>query len=248
MINTYIWVLVLAFISGLTTIIGVVAAFYFKKNNKGIVAGIGFAIGIMLLVSFFELIPESINSAGTIMTLTAVIFGMLLIVFLDFLIPESCFTHSKGTFDKHLLKAAYCVAFCLILHDFPEGFAMATSFIHSPKMGLLLALAIAIHNIPEEFAMAVPLIAAGKGKKFLLKVGLISGLAEPAGAVLGLLMVSFLPKLNPLFMSFAAGAMIFVSIHELWPMARKYKNTHIFITGLVLSAVVYFSLLVLLPE
>ena len=245
--TTYIAVLLLAFLSGLTTLIGVALALYFRKSIKGIVIGIGFSAGIMLLISFFELIPESVSAAGIPRTLIAVLLGIWLVGILNFIIPHTHFFEEKGHIDIHLLKTAYLVAFGLILHDFPEGFAMANSYIQSPSLGLLVALAIAIHNIPEEFAMAVPILQTEK-KKLLFKIAFLSGLAEPAGAVLGLIAVSFLPSLNPLFMAFAAGAMIFVSIHELLPMARRYKRIFLFVLGIILSIVVYMGLAVLIPK
>lgn len=124
---------------------------------------------------------------------------------------------------------------------------MANSFILSPRLGLLIALSIAIHNIPEEFAMAAPIVLI-KRKSFLYKAAFLSGLSEPAGAALGLFAARFIQALSPLFMSFAAGAMIFVSIHELLPLARKYRKTPLFMWGIVFSAFVYFGLTVLIPE
>ncbi len=245
--TTYIAVILLAFLSGLTTLIGVALAIYFKKNIKGVVIGIGFSAGIMLLISFFELIPESAHSAGIFKTAIALSLGILLVGSLNFIIPHTHLVKEKGKFDRHLLKIAYLVAFGLILHDFPEGFAMANSYIYSPALGLLVALGIALHNIPEEFAMAVPL-ALLKKKGFLFKAAFISGLAEPAGAVIGLFAVYFWPALNPLFMAFAAGAMIFVSLHELWPMAKRYKRPFLFILGIILSIAVYLGLTILIPE
>jgi ZIP family zinc transporter len=222
-------------------------AIIFKKTVKGIAIGIGFSAGIMLLISFFELIPESTGSAGILQTSIAIFLGILLIASLNFIIPHTHLVKEKSKFEKHLLKTAYLIAFGLILHDFPEGFAMANSYIFSPSLGLLVALAIAIHNIPEEFAMAVPIVLV-KNKGFLFKAAFLSGLAEPAGAVLGLFAVHFLPALNPLFMSFAAGAMIFVSIHELFPMAIRYKKLKLFILGIILSISAYLVLGILIPE
>lgn len=245
MISTYLIIIILAFLSSLTTLIGVVLAIYFKKSVKGIVIGIGFSVGIMLLISFFELIPESVGVAGISKTLLAIFLGILLIGILNFIIPHTHLVKEKPP-HSHLVKTAYLVVLGLILHDFPEGFAMASSYIHKPALGLLTALAIALHNIPEEFAMAVPLVAIKK-KSFLFKAAFISGLAEPAGAILGLFAVGFLPSLLPVFMSFAAGAMIFVSIHELLPLAHKYKKTSLFILGIGLSVLVYLALRILIP-
>jgi len=124
---------------------------------------------------------------------------------------------------------------------------MANSYIYSPALGLLISIAIAIHNIPEEFAMAVPIVSIKK-KSFLYKAAFISGLAEPVGAIIGLLAVDWIPTLTPLFMSFAAGALIFVSIHELLPMAIKYKKMSFFIIGIILNVFVYLGLALLIPD
>ena len=244
---TYLAVLFLAFLSGLTTLIGVALAIKFGECKKGMIIGLGFAAGIMLLISFFELIPESLGAVGIQRSLIALSLGILLFAALNFLIPHTHLVREKGHLDSHLYKTAYLVAIGLVLHDFPEGFAMADSYIFSPSLGLLIAISIAIHNIPEEFAMATPIVLV-KEKSFLFNAAFFSGLAEPAGAIVGLFAVHFMAALNPLFMSFAAGAMIFVAIHELLPMAATYKKIPLFILGVILSAFVYLGLTLLIPE
>lgn len=244
----YLAVILLSFLSVITTIIGVALAFVFKKGHKGISIGIGFSAGIMLLISFFELIPESVIEAGVTETFLSVFIGVLFIGILNLIIPHTHIIKEKGKFNSSLLKTAYLVAFGLILHDFPEGFAMANSYIFSPSLGLLIALAIAIHNIPEEFAMAIPVVLSKSKKSFLFKIAFLSSIAEPLGAVLGLLAVNLLPHLNALFLSFAAGAMIFISIHELFPLAKRYKRILFFILGVVLSIFVYLGLTILIPQ
>jgi len=245
--TTYIAVLMLAFLSVLTTLLGVTLAIYIGKNERAIAAGIGFSAGIMLLISFFELVPEAVSEIGMGAALVAVMLGMLIIAALHWIIPHTHLVEEKGAFSQTLLKSAYLVAFGLILHDVPEGFAMANSYIASPSQGVLVALAIAIHNIPEEFAMAVPIIMVKK-RWFLYMAAFLSGLAEPLGAIVGLVAVHFHPALNPLFMAFAAGAMIFISVHELLPMARKYKKTNLFILGAIISVFVYVLLAAVVPE
>jgi ZIP family zinc transporter len=126
----------------------------------------------------------------------------------------------------------------LLLHDLPEGFALANSYILSPSLGILLAIAIAAHNIPEEFAMAVPMVAARK-KRFLFAAAVVSASMEPIGALLGLVFVSWMPALNPVLIAFAAGAMIFVSVHELIPMANRWGHKLYFAAGIAVSGLVY---------
>jgi len=244
--TTYIAVLLLAFLSVFTTLLGVALAIYIGKNERAIVVGIGFSAGIMLLVSLLELMPEAMGEAGMGTASTAFILGMLIVAVLHWVIPHTHLVEEKGVFRRNLLKTAYLVAFGLILHDVPEGFAMANSYIASPSLGVLVALAIAIHNVPEEFAMAVPIVMVKK-KRFLYLAAFLSGLAEPLGAIIGLVAVHFHPMLNPLFMAFAAGAMVFVSVHELLPMARRYHKTRLFVLGALISVFVYALLAALVP-
>ncbi|MGB5226018.1 MAG: ZIP family metal transporter [Arenicellales bacterium] len=244
--TTYIAVLMLASLSVISTLLGVALAIYVGKSERFIAVGIGFSAGIMLLVSFLELMPEAIGDAGIGITSTAFILGMLIVAALHWIIPHTHLVEEKGVFNQTLLRTAYLVAFGLILHDVPEGFAMANSYIASPSLGVLTALAIAIHNIPEEFAMAVPIVMVKK-RRFLYMAAFLSGLAEPLGAVIGLVAVHFHPALNSLFMAFAAGAMVFVSVHELLPMARRCHKTHLFILGAVISVFGYGLMVALIP-
>jgi len=240
-------VVLLAFLSVITMVLGVILAIYVGKSERSIAVGIGFSAGIMLLISLFELIPTAAQDAGMELTLVAMMSGMLVLAFLHWLIPHTHLVKEKGAFNKTMLRAAYLVAFGLILHDVPEGFAMANSYIASPSLGILVAIAIALHNLPEEFAMAAPIVTI-KNKRFLYTAAILSGLAEPLGAVIGLAAVSFHPALNPFFMAFSAGAMIFVSVHELFPMARQYQKIRFFIVGAVMSAFVYALLAIFIPE
>lgn len=89
--------------------------------------------------------------------------------------------------------------------------------------------------------MAVPAALLGR-KRFLYGSAFVSALAEPVGAIAGLISVDLMPALNPHFMAFAAGAMIFVSVHELVPMAKRYGRVPLFVAGLVLSVFAYMIL------
>jgi ZIP family zinc transporter len=244
--ETYVSVILLSIVSGSTTVIGVALALWFKKSVKLVVAGIGFSAGIMLAISFLELIPESIFATGKYSALFALVLGFLTLLVMHFIIPHTHFCNS-GKKCSRIMTVGLCVTIGMILHDFPEGFAMANSFVYKPMLGILVALAIAIHNIPEEFALAMPLVITKK-KWFLYKMALLSALAEPVGAVAGLIAVSISPALTPVFMAFAAGAMIFVSIDELYPMAQAYRMPKMFLTGIALSLAVYFALSYLLPH
>ena len=213
-------------------------ALLIRENQRAIALGIGFSTGIMVLVSALELLPEAHAEIGRLGVGIAVVSGVALLWAANMAIPHSHLVREHGQADTRLVRSVYLVVIGLILHDVPEGFAMANAYIASPSLGLLVALAIALHNLPEELAMAVP-AAALRNPRFLMGAAMLSTLAEPAGAILGLLAVSASPGLNGYFLAFAAGAMLFVSFHELVPMARRYGKLAWFGAGVGLSVAVH---------
>jgi ZIP family zinc transporter len=236
--TTYAAVLLLSLTSVLTTWIGVMLAIRLRENARAIATGIGFSVGIMLLISLLELVPEALGIMGLRATLASFALGAGLVWAAHLIVPHTHLVEERGIADRRLIKSAYLVVFGLVLHDVPEGFAMANAYIATPALGILVALAIALHNIPEEFAMSVPAVML-RSKRFLYGAAFLSALAEPLGAIIGLVATGIAPALNAHFMAFAAGAMTFVSIHELIPMARRYRHMALLFWGMVLSGVVY---------
>jgi len=238
---TYTAVILLSLLSCLTTALGVALALRLRENRRAIAAGMGFSVGIMVLISTLELVPQAIAAMGIGATLTSAALGAALLWLMHLIIPHTHLFPEKGLINRALFRAAYLVAFGLILHDVPEGFAMANAYVAAPALGVLVAVAIALHNVPEEFAMAVPMVLL-RSKRLLFGAAFLSALAEPLGAILGLIAVGIAPALNAHFMAFAAGAMLFVSIHELFPMARRYRHLGLFLGGVLVSALVYWLL------
>jgi len=167
--------------------------------------------------------------------------GAALIWVAHLAVPHWHLTDESGVRDSAVTRSASLVVLGLILHDFPEGFAMANAYIAAPGLGVLTAVGIALHNLPEEFAMAVPAVAL-RSKRFTFGAAAASAMAEPIGAVIGLAAVGIAPALNAQFLAFAAGAMLFVAAHELVPMGRRYGRWVDFALGMLLSAMVYVLL------
>lgn len=238
MSSAYIAVIVLSLLSVATTLIGVLLAMLIQENVRIIALGIGFSTGIMVLISVLELLPEASATVGVAKTTLAAGAGAAILWLANLAIPHTHLVLEHGHSDTRLVKSVYLVVIGLVLHDAPEGFAMANAYIASPSLGLFVALAIALHNLPEEFAMAVPAITL-RSKRFLVGAALLSALAEPAGAIVGLIAVTARPMLNAWFIGFAAGAMLFVALHELAPMARRYGKLGWFAAGVALSIVTH---------
>jgi ZIP family zinc transporter len=238
---THAAVLLLSLLSCLTVLAGVALALRLRENARALAAGMGFSAGIMILISAGELLPASLATLGAGATLATAGAGAGLVWSAHLAVPHVHLFKEMGWAKRRLARSAYLVAFGLILHDVPEGFAMANAYLVSPTLGVLVSLAIALHNVPEEFAMAVPLVAL-RSKASLYGAAALSALAEPAGAIIGLAAVGIAPALNAPFLAFAAGAMLFVSVHELVPMARRYRHPGFFAQGVVLSLAVYAAL------
>lgn len=137
-------------------------------------------------------------------------------------------------------------ALAIAIHNFPEGIATFTAALQDPGLGVAITVAIAIHNIPEGIAVAVPIYFATGDKKKAFKLSFLSGLAEPVGALVAFLLL--MPFLNDimfgLIFAAVAGIMVFISLDELLPAAKKYDEGHLSIYGLVAGmAVMAISLL-----
>lgn len=236
--NDYSTVLFLSFLSFLTTGLGALLALFLGRNDQAVATGIGFSSGIMLLLSFAELIPEASETAGLRLTLFTVASGALLLWLMHKILPHSHLMKEHGLMGGTALKSVYLVVIGLILHDIPEGFAMANAYMSTPSLGVLVAVGIALHNLPEEFALCMPVITL-KNNRLLITIALLSALAEPLGALAGLLAIDTDPALIPVFLAFASGAMIFVSVHELIPLARRYGSGWHLCAGFMLSWIVY---------
>ena len=241
MSSAHVAVVLLSLLSCATALLGVALALVLRENSRALAAGIGFSVGIMLLISVLELVPEAVAALGAGATLGTAGAGVALVWTAHLLIPHVHLVKERGLADTTLIRTAYLVAFGLILHDVPEGFAMANAYMASPALGVLVGVAIALHNVPEEFAMAVPL-AMLRSRRSLFGAAALSALAEPLGAVIGLAAVGVAPALNAHFLALAAGAMLFVSVHELVPMAKRYRHPGSFVLGASVSVLVYIGL------
>ena len=258
--------LTLTLFAGLATGIGSLIAFFAKTTNKKFLSfSLGLSAGVMIYVSFVEifaqaqdmLIVEMGVKQGMLLTVVCFFAGILLIGIIDRLVPSFENPHEVRSVesmeqspkrDLRLMKMGVMTALAIGIHNFPEGIATFTSAIEDPALGVAIAAAIAIHNIPEGIAVSVPIYHATGDKRKAFRLSLLSGLAEPVGAVIAyLILMPFMsPTLLGCVLASVAGIMVFISLDELLPAAREYGEHHVSIYGLIAGmGIMAFSLIML---
>lgn len=236
-------ILGLSLLSVLSTAVGFGLATWLGDRGDGVAIGIGFSVGMMLLLALVELLPEAARAGSWWAAAVAAGVGAALVAGLHLVVPHTHLVREHGVADAPLVTTSLLVALGLVLHDLPEGFALATSYLAAPRVGLVTALAIALHNVPEQFVMGLPATLT-KDRRLLWTMAVLAASAEPVGALVGLLAVGLVPDADAALLAFAAGAMAYVALHELVPLARRYGRRSRFAAGLAASVVVYAVLTV----
>ena len=226
------------------------ACVLFMKNKLNPIlqrALTGFAAGVMVAASIWSLLIPAMEQADSMgqwaFVPAAVGFwtGILFLLLLDRTIPHMHMNSSKAEGPQSSLQKTTMLVLAVTLHNLPEGMAVGVVYAGwvsgdagITAMGALaLSLGIAIQNFPEGAIISMPLRAEGadKGKAFLY--GVLSGAVEPIGAALTILAAGFVLPLLPYFLSFAAGAMIYVVVEELIPEMSEGEHSNV---GTVLFA------------
>lgn len=235
------------------------ACVFFMKNTLGVSihrALAGFAAGVMVAASIWSLLIPSIEQSehlGIFSFLPAFVgfwTGVLFLLALDNLIPHLHVGSNEAEGLKSKLNRTTMMVLAVTLHNIPEGMAVGVMYAGflvgntqiTAASALALSIGIAIQNFPEGAIISMPLKDEGvsKGKAFL--GGVLSGVVEPIGAVLTILISQRIIPLLPYLLSFAAGAMLYVVVEELIPEMSQGKHSNI---GAVFFAVGFSLMMVL---
>jgi len=254
--HTIIIAFVLTTIAGLSTGIGSLIALVAKRTNtKFLCASLGFSAGVMLYLSFMEMLPTAREElilclggkTGTLSLILAFFGGIGLTALIDLLVPSINNPHEiqgiedmRQTKNHSLHRVGILVALSLAIHNFPEGIAAFTSALNSLSVAIPITVAIAVHNIPEGIAVSVPIYHATGSRRKAFWVSFLSGLTEPLGALIAylFLMPFWSPFINGIVLGAVSGIMVYISLDELLPSAEKYGEHHLSISGLIVGMVV----------
>jgi ZIP family zinc transporter len=236
--------LLLTTLAGLSTTLGSLLGLAVRRPGPRFMsATLGFSAGVMVSVSFVELLPGGIESIGFAYAHFGFFIGIILIFLIDYLLPHEWAGHqdlSQSQDESRLMRMGLLVALGIGIHNFPEGMATFAGTLKDARLGLAIAVAIAIHNIPEGLAVSAPVYAATKSRSKAFFWSFISGVAEPVGA--GVAALFFLPFLTPALLgwllAFVAGVMVYIAFDELIPTSRSYGQEHTAILGVILGMAV----------
>lgn len=234
----------LSLLAGLSTLIGAFIVFFSKSQSKRLITfALSFSAGVMITISFTDLLPtasESLNKIygklnGGFLSILFLIIGVLMAFLIDNFIPENADIGVND--DKTLFRVGFVSMIALMLHNFPEGIATYISGYQDTSLGISIALAIALHNIPEGIAIAMPIYYSTKKRSKAFLYTFISGISEPLGALISYLFLK--PYINDFILSIVfalvAGIMIYISFAELIPEAKSYNHNLVYIVSLILG-------------
>lgn len=228
---------------------------------------LGFSAGVMVYISFAELLHAAVGRIGFVNANLGFFIGIAFIAILDILVPHEYKQERVGSSgfspvaqDKtgqgsdvqpvgslsveqksNLRRAGILIALGIAIHNFPEGLAVFSGAVTGDRtFGILIAVAIALHNIPEGISVSVPISEATGNRRRAFLYSFLAGLAEPVGAIIGyaILFAFLTPSLIYSLLAFSAGIMVYISLDEILPTAQLYGRQHFVILGVVAGMLV----------
>ncbi len=230
----------------LGTVLGSAFVFFMKREMPALVQKVllGFASGVMVAASVWSLIIPAIEMGTGTSAVVAPVIGLLagfaFLLLIDYITPH---IHPGGDAEgpKSRLSRTAKLALAVTIHNFPEGMAVGVAIAgaltadFSMAGALALSLGIAIQNVPEGAIISMPLRAEGNSRWRAFGIGALSGIVEPLGGALVLLLASAVLGIMPFMLAFAAGAMLYVVVEELVPEYSQGKHSNIGTVGFALG-------------
>ena len=235
----------------LGTTLGAAMVFLMKEemNKKVEKILLGFASGVMIAASVWSLLIPSIEMAETqgkvawIPAAIGFLLGIVFLLVLDSVVPHMHLESENPEGMKSKLKKTTMMVFAVTLHNIPEGMAVGVTFAGALAQNagitmagaFALAVGIAIQNFPEGAIISMPLKSEGVSKPRAFLYGTLSGIVEPIGALITIILTNAVVPILPYLLSFAAGAMIYVVVEELIPESQAGEHSNIGTIGVAIG-------------
>ena len=241
----------------LGTALGSAFVFFMKREMPPLLqkALLGFASGVMVAASVWSLIIPAIElgegTSAVVPPVIGLLAGFAFLLLIDYITPH---IHASGETEgpKSHLSRTTKLALAVTIHNFPEGMAVGVAIAGALTAdfnmagALALSLGIAIQNVPEGAIISMPLRAEGNSRWKAFGIGTLSGIVEPVGGALVLLLATAILGIMPYMLAFAAGAMLYVVVEELIPDFSQGRHSNIGTIGFALGFALMMVLDVLL--
>lgn len=239
----------------LGTALGSAFVFFMRKDMPQPLQKLllGFASGVMVAASVWSLLIPSMDMSGgsVVPSVAGLLAGFAFLLLIDYITPH---IHADGEVEgpRSSLSRTAKLALAVTIHNFPEGMAVGVAIAgavtadFSMAGALALSLGIAIQNVPEGAIISMPLRAAGNGRWRSFAIGSLSGIVEPIGGALVLLLASAITGIMPYLLAFAAGAMLYVVVEELIPETAEGAHSNLGTVGFALGFALMMALDVIL--
>ncbi len=209
------------FLGGAAGIIGTglggLAALFIKNGKKTVSYLLEFAAGLMIGISIFDLLPESLCLAKTPYVFSGLILGVAITAALGKFVDTRKGIGEKGS----LLGCGIITLVGISMHNFFEGIAIGSGFAVSNSLGFSILAVIAFHDLPEGVAMAAPLKGGGVGTSKVVLLAALSGVPTLIGAALGAAAGGISNDVVGFCLAVACGTMLFVSFADIIPSSKK---------------------------
>ena len=246
----------------LGTVLGSAFVFFMKNEMPARLqkALLGFASGVMVAACIWSLIIPSMEmwaDQGRLRIIPALVgflAGIAFLLLIDYITPHLHMGSSKPEGPRTKLSRTAMLTFAVTIHNLPEGMAVGVVLAGAMQAGtsistagaMAMALGIAIQNIPEGAIISMPMKEAGNSRLKSFIIGALSGVVEPIGAILVILLASAITPTLPYLLSFAAGAMFYVVVEELIPEASEGEHSNLSTIGFAIGFAVMMTLDVVL--
>lgn len=243
------------------TMLGSACVFLIRKHIASLLqkALTGFAAGVMVAASVWSLLIPSIEMTGKegfasiLPAVIGFILGIAFLLFLDEIVPHQHIESEGSEGPKSHLSRTSKLVFAVTLHNLPEGMAigaaLAAALEHNSFLPMAAATAlsvgIAIQNFPEGAIVSMTLHGAGNSRLKSFVIGTLTGIVEPAGAILTIILASMIIPVLPYLLAFAAGAMMYVVVEELIPETQQGSHSNIGTIGFSIGFILMMALDVL---
>ena len=227
----------------LGTALGSAFVFFMKKDMPELLQKVllGFASGVMVAASVWSLLIPAIEMGRGVMAPTiGLLGGFAFLLLIDYVTPH---IHPSGEAEgpRSRLSRTAKLALAVTIHNFPEGMAVGVAIAGALTAdfnmagALALSLGIAIQNVPEGAIISMPLRAEGNSRWKAFGIGSLSGIVEPLGGALVLLLATSIIGIMPYMLAFAAGAMLYVVVEELVPDYSQGRHSNVGTVGFAIG-------------